>query len=102
MIKCRPFENILENPHIIEEDQVFISVVTHGPLGCSLNSSYNNRNDASYKKDLGTSIGISVHHRRHLINLVNFCRVVPDGLLVFFPSYSVMEMCINSWKEIVR
>ena len=29
---------------------------------------------------------------------VNFARVVPDGLLVFFSSYHIMEKCIENWK----
>ena len=32
-------------------------------------------------------------------NLVaSLAGVVPDGLLVFFPSYWVLENCINFWK----
>ncbi|XP_057246768.1 putative DNA (cytosine-5)-methyltransferase CMT1 [Beta vulgaris subsp. vulgaris] len=34
-----------------------------------------------------------------LIHAVNFARIVPDGLLVFFPSYYVMEQCISCWKD---
>jgi regulator of telomere elongation helicase 1 len=30
--------------------------------------------------------------------LVNFARVVPDGLLVFFPSYGVLTSCVEAWK----
>ena len=30
--------------------------------------------------------------------IANFARIVPDGLLVFFPSYGVMDQCISSWK----
>lgn len=29
---------------------------------------------------------------------VNFARVVPNGLLVFFPSYPIMEKCIENWQ----
>lgn len=33
-------------------------------------------------------------------NLVaSLANIVPDGLLVFFPSYSVLEMCIEHWKS---
>jgi Rad3-related DNA helicase len=31
--------------------------------------------------------------------IVNFARIVPDGLLVFFPSYSMMDMCVDFWKN---
>ena len=56
-----------------------------GPSGHALNSSYNTRDAAGYKKDLGMA-------------LANWARVVPDGLLVFFPSYRVLEMCVDFWK----
>jgi Rad3-related DNA helicase len=39
----------------------------------------------SYRDDLGHAI-------------VNFARVVPDGLLVFFPAYSLLQACIDHWK----
>lgn len=32
---------------------------------------------------------------------VNFARIVPDGLLVFFPSYYLLDQCIACWKNIV-
>ena len=31
-------------------------------------------------------------------NAVNFSRIVPNGLLVFFPSYPVMNGCVETWK----
>ncbi|GMY34229.1 regulator of telomere elongation helicase 1 homolog isoform X1 [Fagus crenata] len=30
---------------------------------------------------------------------VNFARIVPDGLLVFFPSYYIMDQSIGCWKN---
>ncbi len=38
-----------------------------------------------YKEDLGSAV-------------VNFARHVPDGLLVFFPSYAVMNACLEYWR----
>jgi regulator of telomere elongation helicase 1 len=64
---------------------VWFGVVPVGPTGHALNASYNTRDDPRYKADLGNAI-------------VNFARVVPDGLLVFFPAYSVLNSCIESWK----
>lgn len=31
--------------------------------------------------------------------ICNFCRIVPDGLLVFFPSYSLMKSNQESWED---
>jgi len=32
---------------------------------------------------------------------VNLTRIVPDGLLVFFPSYYLLEQSIECWKSLV-
>uniref|UniRef100_A0A0E0MYR0 Helicase ATP-binding domain-containing protein n=1 Tax=Oryza rufipogon TaxID=4529 RepID=A0A0E0MYR0_ORYRU len=67
-------------------DQIWVGVVPVGPSGHPLNSSYRTRETLKYKQELG-------------ITIVNFARIVPDGLLVFFPSYSMMDKCINCWKD---
>lgn len=77
----------LENPHVIDnKKQVWIGVVPKGPAGVTLNSSFKTRSDAGYLTDLGNSV-------------LNFARVIPDGILVFFPSYAVMGQCIEDWKS---
>lgn len=76
----------LENPHVISPDQIWAGVVPVGPSGHPLNSSYRTRETLKYKQELGIAI-------------VNFARIVPDGLLVFFPSYSMMDKCIDCWKN---
>ncbi|CAA7025798.1 unnamed protein product [Microthlaspi erraticum] len=76
----------LENPHVISSNQLWAGVVSTGPSGCVLNSSYRNRDVPEYKQELGNAI-------------VNFSRVVPDGLLIFFPSYYLMDRCIAFWKD---
>lgn len=43
------------------------------------------RNDPKYISALGRTIQ-------------NFSRVVPGGLLVFFPSYPVMKKCQDEWQ----
>lgn len=80
-----PFPVRLENPHVIDPAQVWVAIVGKGPRGNALNSSYQTRNSSEYKEDLGNAI-------------VNFARIVPDGLLVFFPSYGVLKQCIDAWK----
>ena len=57
-----------------------------GPNGIALNSSYQSRESPQYMSDLGNAVA-------------NFARLVPDGLLVFFPSYHVLEKCTNHWKS---
>ncbi|CAA7409948.1 unnamed protein product [Spirodela intermedia] len=76
----------LENPHVVSRSQVWVGVVSRGPSGFSFNSSYRNRDSVDYKQELGNAI-------------VNFARIVPDGLLVFFPSYYLMNQCIECWRN---
>jgi regulator of telomere elongation helicase 1 len=75
----------LQNAHVIAANQLWCGVVRKGPGGHTLNSSYANRSDPGYQRDLGNAI-------------VNFCRIVPNGVLVFFPSYGVMRACIGTWQ----
>ncbi|KAL3528782.1 hypothetical protein ACH5RR_008104 [Cinchona calisaya] len=79
----------LENPHVITENQIWAGVLPAGPSGFAFNSSYRSRDSLEYKQDLGNAI-------------VNFARIVPDGLLVFFPSYYLLDQCIGCWKIMVH
>lgn len=74
----------LENPHIIEKSQVHVRVVGKGVAGGLLCSSYERRSQADYAAELGNT-------------LVALARVVPAGMLVFFPSYGVMQTCLQGW-----
>lgn len=70
---------------MIQEEQIFCSVIRTGPTGLSLNSSFQQRDSELYKRELGAAI-------------LQTAQVAPEGLLVFFPSYWVMEQCIAVWK----
>ncbi|KAK8294061.1 hypothetical protein V6Z12_D06G229900 [Gossypium hirsutum] len=76
----------LENPHVISSNQIWAGVVPLGPSGRPFNSSFRFRDSPEYKQELGNAI-------------VNFARIVPDGLLVFFPSYYLLDQCISCWKN---
>lgn len=82
---CRPFPHQLENSHIITPDQIFCAVAKVGPTGTALNSSFQQRDSEAYKQELGRAI-------------LEAAKVIPDGLLVFFPSYSVMNSCLEFWR----
>lgn len=47
----------MENPHVISSNQLWAGVVSTGPSGCVLNSSYRNRDEPEYKQELGNAIG---------------------------------------------
>ncbi|KAK7375603.1 hypothetical protein VNO78_35510 [Psophocarpus tetragonolobus] len=77
----------LENPHVITPNQIWAGVVPVGPSGRTFNSSYRTRDSPEYKQELGNAI-------------VNLARIVPDGLLVFFPSYYLLDQIIECWKSV--
>jgi len=80
-----PFPIRLENPHVISNEQIYVGVVPKGPTGKQLLSTYQNRESTEYLSDLGNAI-------------TNFVRMIPDGVLVFFPSYYIMEICVRAWR----
>ncbi|KAI9107767.1 hypothetical protein K1719_021188 [Acacia pycnantha] len=79
----------LENGHVITPNQIWAGVVPVGPSGRTFNSSYRTRDSIEYKQELGNAI-------------VNLARIVPDGLLVFFPSYYLLDQCIGCWKNMTN
>ncbi|CAI9597238.1 unnamed protein product [Staurois parvus] len=81
-----PFRVSLENPHVIEKHQIWVGVVPQGPDGAKLSSAYDRRFSTDNLSSLGKTIG-------------NIARVVPHGLLIFFPSYPVMDKSLEFWKE---
>ncbi|KAF6089258.1 regulator of telomere elongation helicase 1 [Phyllostomus discolor] len=80
-----PFPVCLENPHVIERHQIWVGVVPRGPDGAQLSSAFDKRFSEGCLSSLGKA-------------LVNFARVVPHGLLVFFPSYPVLEKSLEFWR----
>uniref|UniRef100_A0A7M4EFT5 Regulator of telomere elongation helicase 1 n=1 Tax=Crocodylus porosus TaxID=8502 RepID=A0A7M4EFT5_CROPO len=81
-----PFPVCLENPHVIDKHQIWVGIIPKGPDGAVLSSSYDKRFSEEYLSSLGKTIG-------------NLVRVIPDGLLVFFPSYPVMDKSLVHWRE---
>jgi regulator of telomere elongation helicase 1 len=79
-----PFPNRLENPHIIQGDQIYVRILGKGVSGKLLSSTYERRQDSEYYTELGNTI-------------VSLSRVIPGGMLVFFPSYGVMSACVERW-----
>ncbi|XP_029986056.1 regulator of telomere elongation helicase 1 isoform X2 [Sphaeramia orbicularis] len=75
----------LENSHVIERDQIFVSVIDRGPDGVHLSSAFDRRFVPENMASLGNTV-------------VNLSRVVPHGLLVFFPSFPLMEKTLDFWR----
>lgn len=81
-----PIGTQLENPHIVKANQICVKIIPQGPDSTQLNSNYQNRDNPKYICSLGRTI-------------LSFTRVVPDGLLVFFPSYPIMNKCQEMWQS---
>ncbi|KAJ4461334.1 putative Regulator of telomere elongation helicase 1 [Paratrimastix pyriformis] len=79
-----PFPIRLENPHVIQPHQVWVGLLSYGPSHRPLNSSYQSRGSTEYQQELGQAI-------------LQIVRTVPDGVLVFFPSYGFMDQCMQTW-----
>ncbi|XP_051173035.1 regulator of telomere elongation helicase 1 homolog [Leptopilina boulardi] len=77
----------LENPHIVTGKQVCVGILAQGPDSEPLNSSYNTRNNPKYLASLGQTV-------------YNFSALIPNGLLVFFPSYPIMKRCQEEWQTL--
>ncbi|ODQ78841.1 hypothetical protein BABINDRAFT_162518 [Babjeviella inositovora NRRL Y-12698] len=60
-------------------------IVTKGPDQVAISSRFEIRNDPSVVRNYGSL-------------LVEFAKVTPDGLVVFFPSYLYMESIISQWQ----
>uniref|UniRef100_A0A1A9VRD2 Regulator of telomere elongation helicase 1 homolog n=1 Tax=Glossina austeni TaxID=7395 RepID=A0A1A9VRD2_GLOAU len=80
-----PVMQQLENPHIVSQSQVYVKIIGAGPDREPLMSNFQNRDNPKYVSSLGSTI-------------LNVARIVPDGLLVFFPSYPLLNQCVNSWQ----
>ncbi|XP_063003371.1 regulator of telomere elongation helicase 1 [Elgaria multicarinata webbii] len=81
-----PFPVCLENPHVIDKHQILVGIIPKGPDGGLLSSTYEKRFSVECLSSLGKTIG-------------NLVRIIPHGLLVFFPSYPVMDKSLEFWKE---
>ena len=74
----------LENDHVIKPDQIFARVIGKGVSGKELSSKFGRRDDPEYILELGNT-------------LASLCRNIPGGVLIFFPSYSSLQTCVERW-----
>ncbi|XP_055305826.1 regulator of telomere elongation helicase 1 homolog isoform X2 [Sitodiplosis mosellana] len=76
----------LEIPsHIIDQEQVFARILSRGvdigPFD-------------SIKKHMGIAYLLTIGR-----TLLKLSEVIPDGILVFFRQYDVMEKCVETWQD---
>ena len=80
------FQNIYKGDHVIDKKkQVFSGLVTH-MANRVINMNFVNRSNKKMILTIGGSIAKIV-------------KVVPEGVLVFFSSYSVMNLYVGVWRK---
>ena len=81
-----PFKTQLESPHVIKAEQVFIGVVKRGVNDIEFNFSYQNRDNQNMLDELGLTVARIAKH-------------VPGGILIFFPSYWLLNSIYERWES---
>ncbi|KAF4615540.1 hypothetical protein G7Y89_g15321 [Cudoniella acicularis] len=72
--------------HVIPSSNLLAWNVSHGPTGQPLTFTFANRSNTLMLDELGRT-------------LLNICTIVPDGVVVFFPSYSYLSSIISHWSH---
>jgi regulator of telomere elongation helicase 1 len=76
----------LENGHIVKPSQVFCKIISNGPDGTPLNAGFHNRENLKYYQSLAYTIK-------------TIATKTPNGLLIFFPSYILMNKTKELWQR---
>lgn len=72
--------------HVIDPSSLLTMIIEKGPSGEMFNFNYENRNQTKIINELGQL-------------LINFVNVIPDGVVVFFPSYYYLDEVWNHWNK---
>ena len=81
------FEVHLEAPHVVNmKKQVFAGVIANSAAGSPIKATYQQTSKTSFQDTIGEI-------------LLSACQIIPDGLLVFFPSYSLLDRLVKRWEE---
>lgn len=72
--------------HIIPEENLIALPVTRGPEGIEFDFTYEKRNSSTMIEALGEC-------------LFELCKAIPDGLVVFFPSYAYLDQVVSCWQS---
>ncbi|EDV21730.1 uncharacterized protein TRIADDRAFT_30066 [Trichoplax adhaerens] len=76
----------LEAAHIINYSQALVATLSEGINGVSLNASYRSAETFAFQDELGNII-------------LEACRIIPGGILCFFPSYNLLDKVVKRWQN---
>ncbi|KAF2027273.1 DNA repair helicase [Setomelanomma holmii] len=71
--------------HVIPPSNLLAMPVVRSGIGAEFNFTFEYRNKQSTLINLGNALLLMTQH-------------IPDGVVVFFPSYSYLDVCIEAWK----
>jgi chromosome transmission fidelity protein 1 len=71
--------------HVIPRSNLVAWNLSRGPSGQEFEFTFKNRENGNMIDELGRA-------------LLNLCTVVPDGVVVFFPSYAYLETVVKRWS----
>lgn len=80
------FKQKLENPHVINTEQVNISILRRGLGSSEFKFDYQSRDNHEMIDDLSSTIA-------------KLCTRVPGGILIFFPSYKLLNDTYDRWTR---
>lgn len=72
--------------HVVPAEQLLTVALGRGPSGKALNLKHEARGEQSVMSELGQL-------------LLNLCNVVPEGLVVFVPSFGYLEQLTTHWRS---
>ena len=76
----------LEANHVVDKAQVWVATLAAGPTDYSLNAAYRNANTLQFQDEVGRL-------------LLEVCGVVPHGVLLFLPSYKMLNNLEQRWQQ---
>jgi len=72
--------------HVIPSSNLFVSAITTSATGADFDFTFSSRNNASMIRDLGET-------------LLSMTKSIPDGVVIFFPSYGYLEVVVTNLKQ---
>ncbi|KAI9643184.1 ATP-dependent DNA helicase chl1 [Ciborinia camelliae] len=72
--------------HVVPKSNIFASVIDKGPRDINFKWTFDNRMNTTMLDELGSV-------------LLNICTVVPGGIVVFFPSYNVLDSILRHFDQ---
>ncbi|GAB7341074.1 hypothetical protein MBLNU457_7392t1 [Dothideomycetes sp. NU457] len=72
--------------HVIPASNLFVSAITTSASGTDFDFTFNSRNNTSMIQELGET-------------LISMTKSIPDGVVIFFPSYSYLDVVIKNLKQ---